>query len=210
MKQPTDTKTMELPMPGAKRGRGRPSTGTAMTSAERQKAYRDRVKNSGGTRAPRNAHEEKFEMDYTRPTWEEHNSLNEKFVNLETDLAAANMRIGELATSLVAMQNKRDDAIKTLEALRKENALLVDERAKAFKAMSQAREELESLRDGNDTTSQLAADLLRIEEEKRQLIEDKTTIAQQASALMVKVRELEAAAKKRNASRKNKTATESN
>lgn len=42
MKHAADNKTMELPMPGAKRGRGRPTTGSAMSSAERQKAYRDR------------------------------------------------------------------------------------------------------------------------------------------------------------------------
>ncbi|WP_432377788.1 hypothetical protein [Duganella sp. P38] len=42
MKQAGDHKTMELDMPGAKRGRGRPVTGNAMSSAERQKAYRDR------------------------------------------------------------------------------------------------------------------------------------------------------------------------
>lgn len=196
MKQPTDTKTMELPMPGAKRGRGRPATGVAMTSAERQKAYRDRIRS--GIIKKSNS-----ERDYS-------SALNDQFADLQTDLAAANMRIGELATSLVAMQNKRDDAMKIIEALRNENALLVDERAKAFKEMNQAREELESLRDGNDTTSQLAGDLLRLEEENRQLIEDKATLAQQGATLVVKVREMEAAAKKRNASRKNKTATESN
>lgn len=42
MKQAADNNTMELAMPDAKRGRGRPATGTAMSSAERQKAYRDR------------------------------------------------------------------------------------------------------------------------------------------------------------------------
>lgn len=42
MKQAADNKTLELDMPGAKRGRGRPATGNAMSSAERQKAYRDR------------------------------------------------------------------------------------------------------------------------------------------------------------------------
>jgi hypothetical protein len=42
MKQAADNKTLELAMPGAKRGRGRPTTGNAMSSAERQKAYRDR------------------------------------------------------------------------------------------------------------------------------------------------------------------------
>jgi plasmid stabilization system protein ParE len=42
MKQAGDDQTLEPDMPGAKRGRGRPPTGQAMSSAERQKAYRDR------------------------------------------------------------------------------------------------------------------------------------------------------------------------
>ncbi|MBV7534731.1 hypothetical protein KW842_03025 [Duganella sp. sic0402] len=42
MKQAADNKPLEPDMPVAKRGRGRPITGKAVSSAERQKAYRDR------------------------------------------------------------------------------------------------------------------------------------------------------------------------
>lgn len=43
MIDPTDKKTQELPLE-TKRGRGRPSTGKALSPAEKQKAYRERIK----------------------------------------------------------------------------------------------------------------------------------------------------------------------
>jgi predicted RNase H-like nuclease (RuvC/YqgF family) len=42
MNSTADDQTAESPGTGARRPRGRPATGTAMSSAERQKAYRDR------------------------------------------------------------------------------------------------------------------------------------------------------------------------
>lgn len=46
MIDPADTQTQSLPLDNApvKRGRGRPSTGKAMTPAEKQRAYRERLK----------------------------------------------------------------------------------------------------------------------------------------------------------------------
>ncbi|WP_193076148.1 hypothetical protein [Pseudomonas sp. FME51] len=44
MIDPTDKQTAALPLDAPKRGRGRPSTGKAMTPAEKQKAYRERLK----------------------------------------------------------------------------------------------------------------------------------------------------------------------
>ncbi|WP_156060096.1 hypothetical protein [Pseudomonas sp. AAC] len=44
MKQPGDNDTLELDLGEARRRRGRPSTGKAMTNAERQRAYRERAK----------------------------------------------------------------------------------------------------------------------------------------------------------------------
>lgn len=41
MKQPADQKTLELPLEGGKRGRGRPAKPDALTPAERAKKYRD-------------------------------------------------------------------------------------------------------------------------------------------------------------------------
>lgn len=46
MIDPADKKTKNLPLEQPKRGRGRPSTGTAMTPAEKQKAYRERIKHN--------------------------------------------------------------------------------------------------------------------------------------------------------------------
>jgi len=46
MKQETDTRTMDLPLPGGKRRRGRPATG-GMSGAERQRAYRARLAEEG-------------------------------------------------------------------------------------------------------------------------------------------------------------------
>jgi hypothetical protein len=47
MKQPGDNKTVDM-LPAAKRPRGRPSTGVAMSAAERQRAYRERLRAVGG------------------------------------------------------------------------------------------------------------------------------------------------------------------
>ncbi|MDH2244447.1 hypothetical protein N5J70_21125 [Pseudomonas sp. GD03909] len=50
MIDPADTQTKALPLDElpAKRKRGRPATGTAMTPAEKQRAYRERVKSKQG------------------------------------------------------------------------------------------------------------------------------------------------------------------
>lgn len=52
MIDPTDKQTQNLPLDSTpvKRGRGRPSTGKAMTPAEKQRAYRERMKNEGRER----------------------------------------------------------------------------------------------------------------------------------------------------------------
>lgn len=94
MKQMADNKTLELDMPGAKRGRGRPSTGNAMSSAERQKAYRDRKR------------EEKDAIIISRNASQE----------LPPDDGSPRRLIAEL-----------DKAQRTVEQLRRENALLMSE-----------------------------------------------------------------------------------
>ena len=94
MKQAADNKTLELEMPGAKRGRGRPATGNAMSSAERQKAYRDRKR------------EEKHAIVISRNASQE----------IPPDDGSPRRLIAEL-----------DRAHKTVEQLRRENALLLAE-----------------------------------------------------------------------------------
>lgn len=46
MKDQADKQTQPLPLEQPKRGRGRPSTGAAMTPAEKQRAYRERQKSN--------------------------------------------------------------------------------------------------------------------------------------------------------------------
>ncbi|SDG83897.1 MULTISPECIES: hypothetical protein [unclassified Duganella] len=94
MKQAAANKTLELEMPGAKRGRGRPATGNAMSSAERQKAYRDRKR------------EEKHAIVISRNASQE----------IPPDDGSPRRLIAEL-----------DRAHKTVEQLRRENALLLAE-----------------------------------------------------------------------------------
>lgn len=47
MKDAADNRTFELVDP-PKRGRGRPATGAAVSAADRQKAYRERLRAAGG------------------------------------------------------------------------------------------------------------------------------------------------------------------
>lgn len=99
MKQADDDKTLELA--GAKRGRGRPATGNAMSSAERQKAYRDRKR------------EEKLAIAISRNASQE----------MPPDDGSPRRLIAEL-----------DKAQRTVEALRRENALLAEELAASKRA----------------------------------------------------------------------------
>lgn len=192
MKQPEDSRTIELNLVNAetKRGRGRPAKDNALTPAQRAKRYRDAKRAAGVPRAPANQHEAKFELDYTRPTWEE---------------------MEEVQDALAKMQNKLEAATKTIAALERENALLVDERAKAFKVADQAKTELDRITHMNDNSGKLASEVLKLEAALHQanadhdrMMEDKTAITHQAYGLALKVSELEAKLKKRDASRKKK------
>lgn len=164
MKQPTDTKTMELPMPGAKRGRGRPPTGVAMTSAERQKAYRDRVRENGPA-----------------------GPAGKSFYQIEAQLAAARKRI---------------------ERLEAENALLIEERAKAFAAAEEARAALADNGEKN-LLSVAKAKIAEMETQIDRMMEHSEWSHKQLEAFQLKIKNMEAAAK-RKASRKTTAVTESN
>ncbi|OGQ51880.1 MAG: hypothetical protein A3J24_11375 [Deltaproteobacteria bacterium RIFCSPLOWO2_02_FULL_53_8] len=52
MIDPTDKQTAALPLEQPKRGRGRPSTGAAMTPAEKQRAYRQRLAEQKNNQVP--------------------------------------------------------------------------------------------------------------------------------------------------------------
>lgn len=195
MKQAADTKTLELPMPGAKRGRGRPPSGSAMSSAQRQKAYRERLRESGATRK--------------LPTAMEFDHVAEKCWAAENELSK--------------VKAERDRLAQSVSAHEREHALLLDERCKAFKVAEDARAELEKMARSTSSAGKLASEVLRLEKEKRDLLEDaerdrahvnmlveqvkaleeqKAVITAQGAALAVVVQKLEAKLNKRNASQK--------
>ena len=188
MKQPEDSRTIELNLVNAKdpkRGRGRPPKADALTPAERAKRYRDAKRIAGIPRTPANQHEAEFQFDYTRPTWEQH----------DEELEELRSQIRNLTSQLEASKKEN-------EGLRKEQTLLIEERQTAFNAHDLAKAELERLQRKTTTTGKLASQVLELEAEKAQLIQDKATIAAQGAALVDKVRELEVKLKKRDASRK--------
>ena len=59
MIDPADQQTQPLPIDEAKRRRGRPATGKAMTPAERQKAYRERLKSQRNVTESESTHDTK-------------------------------------------------------------------------------------------------------------------------------------------------------
>ena len=105
MKQPQDNKTLELELDG-KRGRGRPPKADALTPAERAKRYRD---NQRAIKAKVRAN---MAGDVT------------EMREAEADLVK---RVHELAAQL-------RQAHQTIDGLRKEQELLIQERTNAFKA----------------------------------------------------------------------------
>jgi len=187
MKVAKDNKTLELPMPGAKRGRGRPPTFSAMTNAERQKAYRDRMRAAGASRASRTATAGKFEMDSDEAEWE-----RGRVAKIEDELSAAQTRI---------------------ERLEKENALLIEERAMAFKVADLAKAELQTVTQKNGSTGKLASRVKELEAQLREInAEYNRATDQYADCVQIMKNQREAittmsATIKRNASRKKKAPT---
>nr|WP_315249442.1 hypothetical protein [uncultured Duganella sp.] len=179
MKVANDNKTMELPMPGAKRGRGRPPTGNAMTNAERQAAFKARRKANPPAQTP--------PRDYDQ-------------IELETERA----RIAMIECALKAANER-------IKALEKENALLVTERAAAFKAAYQAKEDMERITTSTSNSGKLASQVLKLEAALHQANADaerQDKYAEWANKQMagyvdkIKRLEAEAKSKNRNASRK--------
>ena len=84
MIDPADKQTAPLPLEQPKRGRGRPSTGKAMTPAEKQRAYRQRLAEQRANQVPATWHREV------------RSAADERIKELEQDLAAAIAR-AELA-----------------------------------------------------------------------------------------------------------------
>lgn len=177
MKATNDNRTLELPMPGAKRGRGRPPTGTAMTNAERQAAFKARRKaNPPVQTLPREYDQVELETERAR------------IAMIEGALKAANERI---------------------KALEQENALLVTERATAFKAAYKAKEDMERVTSGTASSGKLASQVLKLEAALHQANtnadrqdEFAEWANQQIKAYVEKIKRLETAAKRKSSPRK--------
>jgi len=103
MIDPADKKTQALPLDDqpAKRKRGRPATGAAMTPAEKQRAYRERQKQKAAPEL----------------------GLRGALENWETacrNLGAANDRVKALEDQVQRLQTVRDELISELRATKKE------------------------------------------------------------------------------------------
>lgn len=114
MTQAGDNKTLEPDLSDSKRGRGRPATGNAMSSAERQKAYRDRRREEKHAIAiSRNASQELppddgsprrliAELDKAQKTVE---ALRRENAALAEELAASKRAYAELSKRLNVTRN---------------------------------------------------------------------------------------------------------
>ncbi len=95
MIDPADQQTQSLPLDEqpAKRRRGRPATGNAMTPAERQKAYRERMK-SQREETERELHNayatSRVDESYSEDLWQELEQAKAKIADLEKQLAQRN------------------------------------------------------------------------------------------------------------------------
>jgi hypothetical protein len=143
MKQPEDNKTMELPL--AKRGRGRPKLEHALSQAERAKRYRDNKraqKNSDASIVTENAAPDRVSM-------------------------MASDQANELEKRVQELAQKLSEAHQTINALRKEQALLIEERKKAYEAYA------------------------NMKEQSKRWVKDRDTVLEQTSALSNLVAKLE-------------------
>lgn len=102
MIDPTDKQTAALPLEQPKRGRGRPSTGQAMTPAEKQRAYRQRLAEQKNNQVPAVTLEKATARAWTRIEQLEQQLAEEKNVikKLKTDLGGAKEKIDHMKSML--------------------------------------------------------------------------------------------------------------
>lgn len=185
MKYAKDTKTMEMPMPGAKRGRGRPPTFNAMTNAERQKAYRDRVR---AAPTPKSSPTEPNEFPWSTQR-----------TQVETALYNAQQEIAQLRKEQATLIAERAAAWKAIGQWE-------DTVSQRDGIIRELKLELQGKHAGSSAAGKLANQVLQLEAEKAQMIEDKNILAHQGAVAVQKLHDLEYTIK-RNASR-NKKSTE--
>jgi hypothetical protein len=126
MKDQADRQTIDI-FDSAKRGRGRPSTGKAMTNAERQKAYRLRVKTGQVVQLPTVT-----EMLNDNRNVTENTSLYtfSEFQKVWADLNKAHKQIASLNGKLVKLQRENEQLKRNVtknqdDALREADSILL-------------------------------------------------------------------------------------
>ncbi|GEM_PF-2139331 len=127
MKQPEDTKTLELAIE-TKRGRGRPPKANALDQAERARRYRAKLK------AEENKNDESPKTKY--PEGSDGANTIASLIHQVEELNRANKIASQANTSAYGEIN----ALKATErTLRQENDLLVYERAAAWKEIEKLK-----------------------------------------------------------------------
>jgi len=120
MIDPADKQTAELPLEQPKRGRGRPSTGQAMTPAEKQRAYRQRLADQQKSQVPA------VQLEKVRSTAAEYlEKLGQQLADAKAEAATAIIRAEKAEAELAKAQKgnvtkikkHRDDTpLKTIKA----------------------------------------------------------------------------------------------
>ncbi|MCL6693511.1 hypothetical protein M8R19_33060, partial [Pseudomonas sp. R3.Fl] len=113
MIDPKDNSTQPLDLGEAKRRRGRPSTGKAMSNAERQRAYRERAK------AQRNEKTENGTDLVSRAKYEKLHAIT---IEISDRCALAEHHRDELHEQVQKLLEQRDSLIRECHELKKELA----------------------------------------------------------------------------------------
>jgi len=96
-----------------KRGRGRPATGAAMTPAEKQRAYRQRLADQKKSQVPA------VQLEKVRSTAAEYlEKLGQQLADAKAETAAAIARAEEAEANFVTLRKKLDKALSTITELR--------------------------------------------------------------------------------------------
>lgn len=138
MIDPADKQTASLPLEQQKRGRGRPATGAALTPAEKQKAYRERMKSKVTAKG-----ECPIEL---REALER---LGERQIQLEKELGewarrarAAEQRLEDIEKSNVT-EKEYEQLLKMLDEANKEKKYWIDRALKKGAESTKPRFELQ-------------------------------------------------------------------
>lgn len=90
-----EKQTQLLPLEKPKRGQGRPATGTAMTPAEKQKAYRERLKSNVATKMESHEEVEKL-REMARAEFKRAESLQARVVDMNLQIAQLQHEVKKL------------------------------------------------------------------------------------------------------------------